>query len=139
MIDLKIDASGDWEIDEGTKDLKLTGSTPALSEDIAKTVAQLAYFGLKTDLGDLSIHPEVGNDIAKLMGLPNKPSTAASGEKYIRAALASMSILNDVSIESWPEDLNTIAYEIKITVGNPPKVMKMTIRQSLQPITTSEG
>jgi hypothetical protein len=66
------------------------------------------------------------------MGYPNKPATAAIGKNLINAAIRSWGIANEISIDSWPENLNEIAYEVKIMVGNnPPKALTFVLRQSL--------
>jgi hypothetical protein len=132
VIDIKIAEDGDFELDPSTSDLLLTGSNPLTSDDKARVISQLAFFAIKTEAGDFTIHPEIGSSIRQIWGMPNKPSTAKRGENHIRAALTSVGIDNRMDITSWPEDLNTIGYEVKIYIGdNPPKIMKMTLIQAL--------
>jgi hypothetical protein len=131
VIDIKIDSDGDFELDSATGDLLLTGMSPLTSDDIARAISQLAFFSIKTEKNDFTTHPEIGTNIKQIWGLPNKPTTAKLGEAYIIEAIKSVGISNRIEITSWPEDLNTIGYEIKIYIGGTANVMKMTIMQAI--------
>jgi hypothetical protein len=65
------------------------------------------------------------------MGLPNTERTAEAGKIAIINAIRAMGVKSKVEIEAWPEDLNTIAYEIKIYVGGNNKILKLTLKQML--------
>src|ERR1035441_10242064 len=106
MIDAVLNSSGDFSIVDG--DIALTGLFPENDSDIATCIGQMAYFGLKTDLTDFTLHPEIGSEASKLLGMPNKPSTADAGKDILLRALKSMGINYAIAIDSWPEDINTI-------------------------------
>lgn len=129
MIDTKINAYGDFTIANG--DLQLTGQAPSTDEEDAACLGQLAYFALKTDLTDFVLHPELGNEAKKLLGMPNKPKTAELGKDIILRALRAMGITNRIDIKSWPEDLNTIAYEVSITVASTGRALMLVLRHVL--------
>lgn len=131
MIDVSLNAEGDFIVDP-VGDLSLTGSSPVVDEEVAACIAQLAYFGLKTDLTDFTIHPEIGSEAKKMLGLPNKPATAELGKEIISRAIRSMGITNKIEIDSWPEDVNTIAYEVKIYIGTTSKALTLVLRNALR-------
>jgi hypothetical protein len=131
MIDATMTAEGDFSISE-SGDLAVTGISPAADEEIAACIGQLAYFGLKTDLTDFTIHPEIGSEAKKMLGLPNKPQTAELGKEIISKAIRSMGINNRLEIDSWPEDINTIAYEVKIYLGTSNRALTLVLRNALR-------
>ena len=130
MIDVRIQSHGDFDID-ADGDLMLTGYPLPSSEEIAVCVAQMAYMAVKTDKGDYTLQGSLGNELKKIIGLPNKPATSKTGETIIKRALEEWSIKNPVQMDSWPEDQNTIGYEISIAVSSPRRWVKLTLQQIL--------
>jgi hypothetical protein len=132
VIDLRITDDGDIAIETGRGDVALTGyNSPMSDNDIARCLAQYARMACQTEKGDLLIAPALGNELNSLIGLPNKPATAALGERLIRNALVSWGINNKVLIETWPEDVNTIAYEVRISLGPSGRELSFMLRQAL--------
>lgn len=130
MIDTKITPAGDIAVDSARGDIALTGYTTN-DKDTAACVAQLARMSLMTERGDFLIHAALGNELTKLIGLPNKRSTAAAGARLIKDALKSWGIYNAVSIESWPKDPNTLAFNVKISLGPSGKELSFVLTQIL--------
>jgi len=130
--DIKITDSGDIEIDAGSGDIATTGAISYKTDlNEANTVSQLALMAVKTEKGDFITHPELGSSLHTMLGYPNKPSTAALGESFIRNAIRAHGVANKITVESWPTDLNTIAYEVKIAVGAPNRMLTFTLTQAL--------
>ena len=134
MIDLKITSGGDFIVDENG-DIALTALTNnnryESNEDQAMLAAQMAYMAIKTDLNDFLLHPYLGNELYKILGLPNKEDTAKLGEKLISQALKKWGVPGVITIESYPIEIQKIRFEVKITIGNPPKVITLTIDKIL--------
>lgn len=132
MIDVKLTDDGDIAIEAGRGDVALTGysALPSDMED-AVCLTQMAKMSLRTEKGDLLTDTRLGNELNSLMGLPNKPSTAARGEQLIRAALRSWGINNKVTIETWPVDNSTIGYEVKIELTPGGRELTFTLQQGL--------
>jgi hypothetical protein len=135
MIDLKITSNGDFIVDKAG-DLSLTGEKTSIAstEETEVLAAQMAYMAIKTELSDFVFHPYLGNELKKLLGLPNKPATAAMGEKLIMQALKLWSVPGIITISSYPIELQKIRFEIKIEIGNPPKYVTLTLDQILDEI-----
>jgi hypothetical protein len=128
VIDTKITDIGDIDVAEG--DIALTGRTTS-DKDVASCIAQMARMALSTERGDLLLHASLGNELAKLIGLPNKKSTAALGIQIIKSALISWGVSNKVTIESWPPDLNTLAFDVHISLGPSGKELSFILKQTL--------
>jgi hypothetical protein len=133
MIDARITSDGDIDIEAGRGDIALTGysSTPSVKDD-ATAIAQMARMALSTERGDFLLHQALGNELRKIVGYPNRQDTAAFGKKLIKSALLGWGIANNVEIESWPKDLNTLAFEVKIAVGPSNKELSFVLEQGLQ-------
>lgn len=133
MIDLRITSGGDFVVDEDG-DLSLTGDASSrfsTSEEESVLAAQMAYMSLKTELQDFLIHPYLGNELYKILGLPNKAQTAAMGEKLIMEALKAWGVQGKITVEGYPISQQKLRFEIKIEVGSPPKAITITIDKLL--------
>ena len=130
MIDLRITSNGDFDL-ESTGDLMLTGTDNQSSEEIAVAVSQLSYMAIKTNRGDYILHGNIGNELSKIIGLPNKPVTSSAGIGLIKDAIAGWGVNYPITIEAWPESQNSIGYEVNIKVGSPARWVKMTLNQIL--------
>lgn len=133
MIDLKFTAGGDIMVD-ANGDISLTSLPNTIyetSEDDAIIAAQMAYMALKTELGDFLLYPNLGNELYKIIGLPNKESTAKIGNRLIKQALQKWNVPGSISVESYPIDLQKLRFEIKITVGSPSSTVTLTIDKIL--------
>jgi hypothetical protein len=132
VIDVKLTDDGDIAIETARGDIALTGYSSLPSDlDTAVCLTQMAKMSLRTEKGDLLTDTRLGNELNSLMGLPNKPATAARGEQLIRAALRSWGVTNKVTIETWPVDATTIGYEIKIELTPGGRELTFTINQGL--------
>ena len=139
MIDIKIDSSGDFVVGEDG-DLSLTGEyvTQPTNEAVSACIAQMAYMAIKTERGDLTLHPTLGQELYKILGLPNKDTVAEKGSNLIIDAIKSWGVLHPISVEYWPEELNVIGYEVKIKVGEPGRYVTIKLNQALDEIGTFE-
>jgi hypothetical protein len=125
-VDIAATTYGDISIING--DIALTGRYPEDDRATAVELAQRVYFALKTEVGDLVMHPTIGNRMGDIVGLPNNPETAEMGKALILKALSSVGITNGITIDSWPgPEVNKINFEIKITFGAKPNVISFII------------
>ena len=134
MIDIQLSDDGDIVV-EPTGDVALTGRfTIETDTDSARAISQLALMAIKTERGDFMLHPSLGCDINKLHGFPNSPAVANKGVALIQEAIKSFGITSSVTINSWPVDMSTIAYEVNIQVGSQANMVTFTIKQALDSI-----
>lgn len=132
ISDIRITDDGDIDIESSTGDIALTGGD--VYEQMvgdANTISQIALIALKTEQGDFIKHESLGSLLHTLIGFPNKPATANAGKKFILNALKAHGISSKILIESWPEDLNTIGYEVKIGIGGNDEMLSFTMFQTL--------
>jgi hypothetical protein len=135
LIDSKITPAGDFAIESATGDLALTGySKPVSNRDEGACLAQLARIALSTEKGDFLLYAALGSELKSIVGLPNSAGTAAKGVILIKNALASYGIRNKVYVDAWPEDHNTLAFEVRISLGASDKELSFIVRQALNEV-----
>jgi hypothetical protein len=107
------------------KDLSLVGGHEELE--------QFALFRLKTKLGELLLHPSVGNKLEDIIGRRNTRETAEEGKNYIRSAILMNSHIDPASltVTAVPISEYKISYIIEID-STPYAGINMVLEVDLQ-------
>lgn len=124
MSDLYFSLSGDIVINGG-KDVAMT--TDNLQSDI-----QQIYIRLMTEPGDFYIYPQLGIDLSKLYGMPQRPETGEYGKRLIKEGLQKEGLFKsrNINIDAVPTGPDTIRFDIHIIsdINNP---VTLSVSQSL--------
>jgi hypothetical protein len=124
MSDLYFSLSGDIVINGG-KDIATTSNN--LQSDI-----QQVYIRLMTEPGDFYIYPQLGIDLSKLYGMPQRPETGEYGKMLIKEGLQREGLFKsrNITIDAIPTGPDTIRFDIHIVsdINNP---VTLSVSQSL--------
>lgn len=108
MSDLYLTLNGDIILD-GNKDIALAPS--AMHEDV-----QQVYLRIMTEPGDFYIYPQLGVDLSRLYGMPQKRETAEFGKALIKAGIEKEGLFKgrNIQIKAVPTSRDTIRFDIHI-------------------------
>jgi len=108
MADLYLTLNGDIMLD-GNKDIALAPS--AMHEDV-----QQVYLRMMTEPGDFYIYPQLGIDLSRLYGMPQKRETAEFGKALIKAGIEREGLFKgrNIQIKAIPTSRDTIRFDIHI-------------------------
>lgn len=109
--DIGITSDGDLLIGP-TDDLYVLRNLDAVKQGIE--------FRIKTDLGDMLIHPKLGNRLRDIAGKRNTREVADQGRASIIGCLTYGNFLDpkDINVVAIPMDANNILYHVEIDLGN---------------------
>jgi phage baseplate assembly protein W len=81
---------------------------------------QSINFRLRTNLRELFMHEEIGNELIEVIGKTNTRETAEQGKRYIINAITKNNFIaeDEVEVTAIPVDVNTIVYSIAVTPDN---------------------
>ena len=109
--DIYLTADGDLTISP-TGDLYVASGVSALRQGIETR--------LKTELGDLFMHPGFGNNLKEMIGKRNTRKVAEEGKRAIINCLTYGGFIDpgDLSVAAIPTDENTILYHVEVFTEN---------------------
>lgn len=117
--DIKISDNGDLDIDStvinaGTEDQQILRDFANTLDE--SSIRQSMYVRLKTNLQEFFLHPDVGNDLAKLIGKRNTRENAERGRLYIINAIVNKNYIDksELEVNAIPIDSSTIVYSIQV-------------------------
>ena len=124
MSDLYLSLSGDIVIN-GSKDIATTNNN--LQSDV-----QQIYMRLMTEPGDFYIYPELGIDLSKLYGMPQRAETGEYGKRLIKEGLQREGIFKsrNISIDAVPTGPDSIRFDIHI-ISDADNPITLSVSQSL--------
>ncbi len=81
-------------------------------------LSQAIEFRLKTELGDLYLHPQIGSNLYQLIGRKNIREIAEAGKEMIITALTYDRLISkeSLSIIPIPLDIDEIIYHIQVVM-----------------------
>lgn len=94
--------------------------------------SQQAYIRLKTDLGDYPLYPQIGSEVHKLRGMPQKSSTGEYGKKVILEALRRDPVLGNypINVEAVPTSYSSIRFDVYLTARSTSQLI-LSVEQEL--------
>jgi hypothetical protein len=114
-VDIAQTSDGDINLTPSSSDIGSVATDIMLASGYA-ALAQASEFRMKTELGDLLAHENLGTVLDELIGSRNTYQTAETGKLSIMNSLTYGGFINssDIKIISIPADENTIIYHIEI-------------------------
>ena len=126
-IDLGITDNGDFMTitHNGLTDFSLVNDEYALRQSV--------NFRLKTNIRELFLHEEIGNELIEIIGKRNTKETALLGINYITKAISLNNYIpqDQINIEAIPADNNKIVFVIDINYREI-KAFKIILEVGLQ-------
>lgn len=126
-VDLGMTDNGDFMTitNNGLTDFSLVSDEHAIKQSVD--------FRLKTNIRELFLHPEVGNELIEIIGKRNTRETAQEGINYIIKAISLNNYIprEQVIVEAIPTETNKIVFIVNIDYREI-KAFKIVLEVDLQ-------